>query len=332
MNRRLFLNYSGLLTIGGWWSLKRQFVTDKDMDTNTHYDAIIIGGSYAGLSAAMALGRSLRNVLVIDSGNPCNATTPHSHNFLTQDGVAPGQISEVARRQVEHYETVHFVNDLAVKGNQRANGFEIALQSGTMVAGSKLIFAAGIKDLLPEIPGFSDCWGISVIHCPYCHGYEFRQRKTAILANGDRAFHLSMLVNNLTKELILLTNGQADFTAEQSEALDKHGIQIIERGVSEIVHSDGKIRHVRLINGQELVLDAMYAAVPFEQNTTIPMSLGCELNEAGYLVTDAFQKTGISGVYACGDSTVMMRSVANAVASGNTAGAMVNMELTRERF
>lgn len=332
MDRRLFLNYSGLLTIGGWWNLKTQLITYKDMDTHTQYDAIIIGGSYAGLSAAMALGRSLRNVLVIDSGKPCNATTPYSHNFLTQDGVAPGLISEVARRQVEHYDTVHFVNDLAVKGNQNDNGFEITLQSGATVAGSKLIFATGIKDLLPEIPGFSDCWGISVIHCPYCHGYEFRQQKTAILANGDRAFHLSMLVNNLTKELTVLTNEQADFTPEQREALTKHGINIIEQEIREIVHDAGNIRNVRFANNEELVLDAMYAAVPFEQSTSIPMSLGCQLDESGYLITDPFQKTGVPGIFACGDNTVRMRSVANAVSSGNTAGAVVNMELTLERF
>jgi thioredoxin reductase len=143
------------------------------MNGEKDYDVTIVGGSYAGLSAAMALGRSLRNVLVVDSGKPCNASTPHSHNFLTQDGKTPLEITNIAKSQVAKYNSVEFVSDLAVKATKIDGRFEIVLQAGKRVLSKKLIFATGIKDELLDIPGFADCWGISVVHCPYCHGYEY---------------------------------------------------------------------------------------------------------------------------------------------------------------
>src|SRR5690606_1025740 len=137
-------------------------------------EVIILGGSYAGLSAAMALGRSLiRNVLIIDNGLPCNRQTPQSHNFLTQDGQSPSVIREFAKAQVLAYPTVQWLDDTAVKGEKVQDGFLINTASGQSVMTKKLIVATGIKDMLPDIKGFADCWGISVVHCPYCHGYEF---------------------------------------------------------------------------------------------------------------------------------------------------------------
>src|SRR5690606_37550650 len=165
------------------------------MVTANYYDVIIVGGSYAGLSAAMALGRSLRKVLVIDSGFPCNRQTPHSHNFITQDGETPFAISQKAREQVMRYPTVRFLDDLALGAAKTATGFTVSTKSGDTFLSRKLITATGIADQLPEIKGFAACWGISVIHCPYCHGYEFRNQRTGILANGDRAFHLASLVS-----------------------------------------------------------------------------------------------------------------------------------------
>lgn len=301
------------------------------MDNNS-FDIIIIGGSYAGLSAAMALGRSLKRTLVIDSGLPCNRQTPHSHNFLTQDGQTPEEISTIAREQVEEYETISFFDGTATAGEKSAAGFEIKTQSDESFYGKKLIFATGIKDELPEIPGFSDCWGISVIHCPYCHGFEFRHQKTAILTNGENAFHMASLVNNLTDQLVILTNGNADFTPEQISKLKKHQIQIEETEIVEILHQNGYLDSMLLQDGIKVELDAMYAFVPFTQHSEIPALLGCELTEQGYIEVDDFQKTTVPGIYACGDNCYPLRSIANAVSSGNFAGAMANMELTNERF
>ncbi len=302
------------------------------MTEQTSFDVIIIGGSYAGLSAAMTMGRSLRKTLVIDSGQPCNRQTPHSHNFLTHDGKTPKEISTLARQQVEQYKTVQIFDDTAITGKKINNGFEIITQSGKNFQSKKLVFATGVKDQLPDIPGVADCWGISLIHCPYCHGYEFRKQKTGLWANGERAFHLSSLISNLTKDLTLLTNGKADFTNEQFNILKKHNIPIVETEITAIEHDNGHIKNVVFNNRSKIKFDAVYANIPFVQHTGIPVSLGCELTEQGYLKVDNMQKTTVTGVFACGDNTTAMRSVANAVASGNFTGAVLNRELAEEQF
>jgi len=300
--------------------------------TDNKNEVIIIGGSYAGLSAAMALGRSLRKVLIIDSGLACNRQTPHSQNFITQDGEKPAVIAQKAKEQVLKYDTVKFINDLAVRGKKTPDGFIITTQSGEEFEAKKLIFATGIKDLMPDIKGFSECWGISVIHCPYCHGYEFRNQKTGIIANAERGFHLASLVNNLTNDITILNLAKTDFDTVQIEKLNKNRINIVENKVVEIEHNNGQITNVVFDNGSKTAFDAVYAAIPFIQHSDIPVALGCELTEQGYIKIDQFQKTTIDGVFACGDNSVMMRSVANAVYSGNLTGAMVNKELTDERF
>ncbi len=302
------------------------------MELKPLYDVIIIGGSYAGLSAAMALGRSLKNTLIIDNGIPCNRQTPHSHNFITQDGEKPKVIAERAREQVAQYKSIEFLNAKAIKGKKLEGKFEIQTEEGDKIFAKKLIFATGIKDLLPEIKGFTACWGISVIHCPYCHGYEFKGKKTAIMIDNEKAFHIAQLVNNLTDNITILTSGKTYFSDVQLQKLKDHHIDIIDKEVLEIVHHLGNVNAVTFTDGSQVPFDAIYASVPFIQHSQIPQELGCELNEQGYIKTDSFQMTNIEGVFACGDNTSPMRSVANAVAAGNLTGAMVNYILTEENF
>ncbi len=299
--------------------------------SSTHFEVIIIGGSYAGLSAAMALGRSLRKVLILDSGSPCNAQTPHSHNFITQDGKKPAEISGIALEQVLKYDTVTFLREKAIDAKQLHPGFEVRTGTATFSA-EKIVLATGIRDIFPGIKGLKESWGISVIHCPYCHGYEFRGRKTGIMAHGDRALHLAGLVKNLTGEVTLFTAGEAPFSGEQLVKLRENSIRVIEEPVLEIIHQEGKLSGIRLTDGTLHPMEALYAALPFEQHSGIAARLGCELTETGHIRTDAFQKTGIDGVFACGDSASPMRSVAYAVATGNIAGAMVNHQLVQEQF
>ncbi|WP_308992493.1 NAD(P)/FAD-dependent oxidoreductase [Mariniflexile litorale] len=302
------------------------------MEKNKNFEVIIIGGSYAGLSAAMALGRSLRNVLIIDSGKPCNIQTPHSHNFLTQDGKTPKEISAIAKQQVEQYNTVSFLNDLAINAQKTSLGFEIKTENGKTFTVKKIILATGVKDIMPSIKGFSACWGISVIHCPYCHGYEHKAVRTALIANGERAFHMAPLINNLTDDLTILTNGSMDFEESQLKKLKENNIEVIEKEITEIEHEKGHIRKILFKDGSKENFLTAYAAIPFEQHTAIPINLGCELTEQGHIKVDFFQQTTVDGIYACGDNSSPMRSVAYAVATGNIAGAMVNKELSSEQF
>lgn len=302
------------------------------MELKPLYDVIIIGGSYAGLSAAMALGRSLKNTLIIDNGIPCNRQTPHSHNFITQDGEKPKVIAERAREQVAQYKSIEFLNAKAIKGKKLEGKFEIQTEEGDKIFAKKLIFATGIKDLLPEIKGFTACWGISVIHCPYCHGYEFKGKKTAIMIDNEKAFHIAQLVNNLTDNITILTSGKTYFSDVQLQKLKDHHIDIIDKEVLEIVHHLGNVNAVTFTDGSQVLFDAIYASVPFIQHSQIPQELGSELNDQGYIKTDSFQMTNIEGVFTCGDNTSPMRSVANAVAAGNLTGAMVNYILTEENF
>lgn len=297
-----------------------------------NFDAIIIGGSYAGLSAGMALGRSLRHVLIIDGGTPCNRQTPHSHNFITQDGERPAAIALKAKEQVMQYDTVQFIDDLVVEVSKNEKGFVVTTRSGQVFEAKKLILATGIKDKMPEINGFAECWGITVIHCPYCHGYEFRNKKTGIMANAERAFHLAMLVSNLTDDVTILATFKTEFSEEQLLKLEKHNIEIIAKPVAAIEHMDGHVQSLVFEDGEKRRFDAVYAGIPFELGTSLPLALGCELTETGHIKVDAFQKTTVEGVYACGDNASPMRSVASAVHTGNLTGAMVNAELAKEAF
>ncbi len=297
-----------------------------------NFDVIIVGGSYSGLAAAMSLGRALRHVLVIDSGNPCNKQTPHSHNFITQDGNTPKQIWTTAREQVAQYPTVVFQDGLAISGVKTETGFEITTEKQETFTAKKLVFATGIKDQMPGIPGFAECWGISVIHCPYCHGYEVRNQKTGLLGNGDAGFEYVRLISNWTPDLTLFTNGKSTLTAEQTAKLKKHNIAIVETEIQKFQHEQGKIRCVILQDQTEIPVTAFYARPAFVHHSFIPQELGCELNEHGLLKVDMMQKTTVSGVYASGDNSTPARAVASAVASGTMAGAALNRELIAEEF
>ncbi|CAI8741221.1 NAD(P)/FAD-dependent oxidoreductase [Chryseobacterium sp. IT-36CA2] len=299
---------------------------------NKNFDVIIIGGSYSGLSAGMSLGRSLRNVLIIDNGKPCNRQTPHSHNFVTHDGKTPAKIAKLAKEDVEKYDTVRFYNGTVIKTVKAMEGFEVEISSGEKFYAKKLILASGVKDIMPDIPGFAECWGISVIHCPYCHGYEVKNEVTGILSNGEMAYEFSKLIFNLTKNLTLFTNGKAALSKEQIEKLDQNKIMLNEDEIEGIQHENGYIQKLVFKNGQEVSLQALYAKIPFKQNVNVADDLGCELTEQGFIKVDMMQKTNIPGLFACGDNVTMMRSVANAIAQGNFAGAVVNKELSDEEF
>lgn len=302
------------------------------MTDKKHFDVIIIGGSYSGLAAGMALGRALRQVLIIDNGKPCNRQTPHSHNFITQDGKTPKEISSLAKQQVERYDTVEFFNGLATKGAKTETGFDIETETAETFSTKKIIFATGIRDIMPDIEGFAACWGISVLHCPYCHGYEVRNERTGILGNGEYGFEFSNLISNWTKDLTLFTNGTSTLKTEQTGKIEKHHIKTVEKEIKKLEHTNGHLQNIIFKDDTTFPIKALYTLLPFIQHCPIPEAMGCELTEKGYLRIDTFQKTNIRGIFACGDNTTPMRTVANAVAMGTTAGMMANKEIIFEEF
>ncbi|KQR72307.1 NAD(P)/FAD-dependent oxidoreductase [Pedobacter sp. Leaf176] len=296
------------------------------------FDVIIIGGSYAGLSAALALGRGRRKVLIIDNGKPCNRQTPNSHNFLTHDGDKPADISAKAKAEVLKYSTVKFIEGTVDSAEQLTPGFGITINGLTKYSSRKLLIATGLKDLFPDIEGFAECWGISVIHCPYCHGYEVRDEKIALLMNGEHAFEMAKTLNHWNKDLTILTNGKSQLASVQTEKLKSKSIAIIEDEIVALEHTNGQLENVVFANGERLALKAMYARADVAQHTDFDVQLGFELTEFNTIKIDEQQKTTTTGIYAAGDCTTLMRSLSIITAQGTVAAVMMNREMISEDF
>ncbi|MGD1841555.1 MAG: NAD(P)/FAD-dependent oxidoreductase [Thermonemataceae bacterium] len=288
------------------------------------YDVIIIGGSYSGLAAAMTLGRAIRKTLVIDSGKPCNKQTPYAHNFITQDGVAPHKIAQEAKKQVLAYPTVSFIEDMATDVTGTDGDFTVTTQANQRYEAKKIIFATGVRDIMPEIPGFAESWGITAIHCPYCHGYEERSKNTGILVNDESALDFAKLILNWTDKLTIYTNGAAQFNVAP---VNKVGVEVIEKEIQMIANEKGKITHLQFKDNSVAELEALYHRAKYEQHCKIPEKIGCQLTESGYIEVNDFQQTNVMGVYAIGDATTAFRAVSVASASGTKAAAILNHEL-----
>jgi thioredoxin reductase len=302
------------------------------MEQQQKYDVIIVGGSYAGLSAAMSLGRSLRKVLVIDSGTPCNKNTPHSHNFLTNDGSTPCDITERALDQILKYPTVSFLNGYVTDVEQEGELFNVVVQDTTTYTSRRVLFATGVIDTIPNIDGFAECWGISILHCPYCHGYEVKDQKLGILGNGDQGFELAKTISHWSKDLTLFTNGTSTLTPEQVLQLNKHNIVIVENDIESIIQQEGQIQQLIFKDAQPEMLNALFTQLPFIQQCNIPEKLGCEMTDKGFIKIDKCLETSVPGVFAAGDCLSLFRTVANAVASGNKVGAIINKQFIDEEF
>ena len=299
--------------------------TPKTNTSNNQWDVVVVGGSYAGLSAAMTLGRSVRPTLVIDSGAPCNQSTPHTHNFITQDGVPPAALAQRAREQVLHYPTVTVKEDRVVEVQGDDHHFRLRTEAGDTVHAKKVLFATGVNDIMPAIPGFAACWGISVIHCPYCHGYEVKEKPTGILTNGEAALDFGRLISHWTDDLTIFTDGEPTFDVRASA-----NVNVVDRKIARIEHQNGYIKQLTFQDGSSAALDALYARPAFRQHCDIPEKLGCQLTEPGHIEVDSFQKTSVPGVYAAGDNTDFARAVSVATAAGTKAGASINHALIQD--
>lgn len=290
------------------------------------FDVVIAGGSFAGLSAAMQLSRARRRVLVVDAGRPRNRFAHASHGFLGQDGRTPAQILETARAQVLAYPTVDHREDEATHASATADGFEVRLASGTSVRTRRLVLATGVVDELSDLPGLRERWGRTVLHCPYCHGYEVSDGRLGILAIGEASLHQALLLPDWSNDVTLFTNGMFDPSPEQLDSLAARGVRVDRRSVLEVVGNGEALAGVRVqdAGGTALVtLDALFTGSRTRMASPLAEQLGCAFDDGPFglvIRTDAWKETTVPRVYAAGDIARVPHNVTWASADGVTAG------------
>lgn len=293
------------------------------------HDAIVIGGSFAGLSAAMYIARARRSVCIIDAGAPRNRFAAHSHGFLTHDGSEPGTMLAIARAQVAAYPTAAFVEGKAVSASQDRDDFSVALSTGERLEAARLVLAFGISDELPAIPGLVERWGKTVLHCPYCHGYEFSGRQLGVLSVSPASIHQAMLIAEWGPTTLYL-NGEPAPDAAALADLRRRGITVEPAPVKALRGDNVRLSAVELADGRLSAIDALYLGPRTRLNSDIAQQLGCELVEGRFgpiIRTDDTRMTSTSGVFAAGDVTRDAHNATWASADGVTAGTAVHRSL-----
>lgn len=293
------------------------------------HDVIIIGGGFAGLAAATYLARARRRVLVIDSGKPRNRFAAASHGFLSRDGSNPGAMLATAREQLLAYPTTNIVEGEAIAARGGNDGFVVELAAGETIAATKLVLAFGLRDRLPDVPGLAERWGSSVIHCPYCHGYEFSDRPLGVLYRTPMSAHQAQLVAEWGPTTLYL-NGAELPDAESAAGLAARGVRIESGAIARLTGPEEALESIEMQDGRQLPVEALYVSPDPSLNSPIAEQLGCaiEATPLGPIVrTDGFKMTNVAGVYAAGDIARAPHSVSWAVADGVTAGTAVHREL-----
>ena len=286
------------------------------------YEVIIVGGSFAGLSAAMQLARARRRILLIDAGEPRNRFAKASHGFLGQDGVAPAQIMREGLRQLSAYPTVDFHHGRATGAEGERDAFQVTLDDGTVAEGRRLVLAHGVADSLPEVPGLSERWGRTVVHCPFCHGYEFGDRPLGVLATGPLGAHQAEMLPDWGPTT-LFTQGLFTPEPEVQARLDRRGVTVETTPVAALLGDAPALEGVRLADGRVLQLAALFTAPRTAPNGGLAQALGCALEDGPtgpYIAADARQETSTAGVFAAGDAARAMHNATLASASGVMAG------------
>ena len=287
------------------------------------YDVMIIGGSYAGLSAAMQLARARRTVLVIDAGERRNRFADHSHGFLTQDGADPAEIQRIGRAQLMKYPTVTWREDRVAAAEPGAP-FTVTLASGDRVTAARIVLAVGMIDDLPDLPGASERWGKSIFACPYCHGYELGGGPIGVIATHPLSHHSAMMLPDWGPTTFF-TQGTFDPDAEIAANLARRGVTIERAPITRIAnHAD-----VELADGRSLAFAGLFM-ISRPRIPAIATQLGLVFEQGAvnaFIQTDQLKETSTPGVYACGDVALPMPSVALAVADGARAGVAAHQSL-----
>lgn len=288
-------------------------------------DVIVIGGSYAGMAAALQLARARRTVLVIDAGQRRNRFASHSHGFLGQDGVDPAIIWTEARRQLLAYPDVRWIEGTASTITGRKDDFQVSTEVGDAFAGRRILLATGVIDRLPGIPGLAERWGRAVFHCPYCHGYELDRGRIGVIATGPMSIHQAQLLPEWG-EVTFLTDGALTLEPAQRDDLRKRGVAIVETPLARIVGT----ADVELRDGRVLPFAGLFTATRTEPASPLAEAAGCAMIETpmGRQIQTADSKeTSIPGIFACGDVARTPHSVSLAVGDGAWAGAQLHRSL-----
>ncbi|MDH1523911.1 NAD(P)/FAD-dependent oxidoreductase [Achromobacter mucicolens] len=294
-----------------------------------HYDVIIIGGSFAGLSAAMQLARARRQVLLVDAARPRNRYAAQAHGFLGQDGVPPQEIVANARAQLARYPTVSFLDGEAIQALAQDGGFAVVMAGGEQVRGARLILATGMRDELPPLPGLQARWGQTVLHCPYCHGFEVAGEPLGVLAAHPMSVHQAMLLPDWGPTTYF-TQGQFEPSPEDARHLAARGVRVERTPVVALRGDAPALTGVVLADGREVPLRALFVASRVHMASPLAGQLGCEFDEGplGPVIrVDDMKQTTVPGVFAAGDASTPMSNATLASASGVMAGVCAHRSL-----
>ncbi len=321
---------AGLLVAGSETHAEEKKVSPAKFD----YDVVIVGGGPSGLSAALVLGRACRKVLVCDEGKPRNHTSRAVHGFFTRDGISPTELLKIGREQLKPY-AVEW-RDAGVTDAGRVNGgFRVEIRDGAAVTARKLILATGVTDERPDIEGLPALWGTGVLHCPYCHGWEVRNKPWGFIARGEQAVEWGGELLGWTTKLTLCSNGPAGLTAAGRRTLKDRGVVVREETIKRLDGEKGMLKAVVFDGGEKLALGALFVRTTMAQRSPLPKKLGCKLASVDGAFTDAvdadpFGVTAVPGLYVVGDASRGVPQVATAVSDGALAAVMANKAMVKE--
>lgn len=302
---------------------------DPNPSDHHRHDVAIVGGGAAGLSAAVTLARSLRDVLVIDAGEPRNAPADGAHNLLGREGVPPLELLEAGRHEARTY-GAQIRPGRATTARRIADGFELTLADGDTVTARRLLLATGLVDVLPDVPGVRELWGSHVLHCPYCHGYEVRGRRIGVLGTGPRAVHQTLLLRQLSADVTLFLHEAPEPDDEAWEQLAALGIRVVTGQVGELARDGDCLRAVVLADGHAFPVDAVAVQPRLVARGDLYQQLGGTLTEnpmGRHVPQDPAGATDLPGVWAAGNAGDLSAMVGAAAAQGVMAGAAINADL-----
>src|SRR4051812_29209317 len=282
-------------------------------------DAVVVGGGPAGLSAALVLGRARRNVLVLDNGRPANANAHQVGGLLGQTGISPLELRRQGRDQLAGHPNIDFREDAVVDADPFGEELAVRLGDGATVRSRALVLAHGLRYDPPPLPNVDKLWGRSVFHCPFCDGWEVRDRPLAVHGNGPEAAQSALFISAWSSDVILCTDGPARLNGER-ELLANAGVRVREEPIRKLAGGDGRLERIQFSAGPDEVREALFVRTRRGQPNGLADGLGCDLTDEGTIAVDRDGRTGVPGVFAVGDAaTEHSRSVANAIGTGSRA-------------